>query len=200
MSDPNNRRDAYPDETPLEEGIPHERQMHEILFDPKQVREGFKGGETKKNQPSPATMPDPTKEEKKLNTLLTRTDKIIFRVKALFPFDLFPDEIIIDELKITLRRNMFFATEQIFTVMIDEIEDVAISSAWFLSKLYLRRLKQKWDLQPFVIGNLFTKDAKKAKWIILGLMIARSQEIDIGAIPPGKLLVKLQELGQSSNY
>lgn len=137
-------------------------------------------------------------QEEKIEELQEKTSRVIFRAKSLFPFDFFPDEIIIDEVKITVRHHFFFGTEQILTIMIDEVQDVSITTAIFLAKVYLKRIKQGWDLQPFSIGSLKVSDARKIKSIILGLLIVKSQGVDLSEVSAADLSQKLEDIGKAS--
>lgn len=54
--------------------------------------------------------------KEKTNTLAMRQDAFLFEAKSCFPFDFFPDTLLIDATKLTIITKVFFATEQVKAV------------------------------------------------------------------------------------
>ena len=136
-------------------------------------------------------------ETKKLDDLVTKSRRILYRTKTVFPFDLFPDEIIIDENKVDIIVKPFFYTENVFPVLLKNIHGVTINSSVFFASLSLEVIGMEND--PGEIRFLWNNDAYRIKRIITGLTTAIKEGIDLSKVPAEELLTKVEEIGKSRN-
>ena len=137
----------------------------------------------------------PQKEDK-LDILLAKKKKL-FQAFAIFPFQLRPDELIIDTQKITLLYNELFGPSTAETILLDQVEDVEIDiSLWFGT---LRILSLTHDKQWLKITGMHRNDTIKAKRIIEGLLIAKKEGIDFDVNDTTALADKLEKLGSPFN-
>jgi hypothetical protein len=136
-------------------------------------------------------------EEKKLDDLVSKSRRILYRTKTVFPFDLFPDEIIIDENKVDIIVKPFFYTENIFPVLLKNIHGVTINSSLFFASLSFEVIGMEND--PGEIRFLWSNDAYKIKRIVTGLTIAIKEGLDLSKIPAEELVTKVEEIGKSRN-
>lgn len=97
-------------------------------------------------------------------------DQKVYSVKALWYLDFFPDEIIIKEKTITLRRN-YFIYKYIETIPIDSIGETNVLDSFFSASITIR---SKIHDKSFEIKGLPTEKAHKAKTIIDGLLMRTS--------------------------
>ncbi len=131
-------------------------------------------------------------QQEQANVIAEKSARVLFRCKSLFPFDLFPDEFTIDQLKVTKRQREFFSSEAIHSVLISDISHVEVTYAGFLARLIIKRSNGEY----VSVGNLKKKDALKAKQIIQGIIVAKSQNIELGMLSVPEIVDKLQKLGQ----
>jgi len=90
-------------------------------------------------------------EEEVTKTLMDSTPAVkpqVFKVQTVFPFILFPDELIVEETKVTIIKRYFFASEEIHTIPIKDIVDVIVSCSLFFASIYIKRAFQN-DLYQF---------------------------------------------------
>lgn len=90
-------------------------------------------------------------------------NKVLFQCRTLFPFDLFPDKVIINHTILTYIHRSFFATEDTQDVRLSEITDASMTSAAFLARVEIS-IKHK---DPLIISSLSTKNATRIKDILL---------------------------------
>ncbi len=131
----------------------------------------------------------------KIDTLVQENAEILFRASNCFPFDFFPDQIIISREKVDIIYYSFFLTRRFVTVLIDGIYDVNVNTSIFFSSLDIRSNSLVDDVDP--ISFLKTKDAKIARRIILGLVMAKKQNIDVSVLNTNELKEKMIEVGKS---
>lgn len=80
--------------------------------------------------------------------------------------------------------------------MIDDISDAIVETSPLLSAL--RLIDKAFTENEVLIKNLWHDDAVRARRIILGIKVGRSQGIDFNVIPKEELAEKIEELGRSS--
>ncbi len=129
----------------------------------------------------------------KINLLSKEAQQKFLEIKTVFPFDLFPDTLSIDATKINIVSRVFFASESTKSIEINEVADVIVESIPFLATLKIQCARG-----PVVIHYLKPSEAKKAKRIIQGLLIAKRQGIDISRLDISDKMQQVEELGKSA--
>src|SRR5687767_8473081 len=77
----------------------------------------------------------PAKEEiKKLDVLTTETESVIYQVASVFPFQLFPDKIIVDKNKVTIVRKQLLY-KRIFPILLEDIRTVKVTRGPFFASI-----------------------------------------------------------------
>lgn len=158
-------------------------QSGNITFVPKQTRSQNK---TPKEPPS--------ENAKKLDELIRASSRVLFQTTSRFPFDLFPDEIIIYPKKITIIIREFFGSEQIYDIPIKEVSDVTADVTPFSGTLTIT--DNRYKDTPIVIKNLKKEAATRGRKIIQGLITATTEGIDLSKFETEELLEKIEELGK----
>lgn len=129
-----------------------------------------------------------------LQSLADSADNVLFRITSFFPFDLFPDELIIDETKVTIVNRSFFASEQIYTIGFASIIDVTIETAPFFATLNIR--DRGWST-IISIRYLPKEKAIKALKILQGVLILQSKSLDISSLSSRNVLKNVETIGHS---
>ena len=134
-----------------------------------------------------------TNDQEKLDKLIS-TSKTLLQVSSYFPFDLFPDEIVVDNDNVAIITREFFSTEQIYNIPLEEIEDVTISTIPFFATLIIT--DKRYKDTPVRVKYLPKDEAYKAQRLIRGLITAKKQGVDLGKLNKDDLLQKAEELGK----
>ena len=130
-----------------------------------------------------------------IDNLVQKNSEVLFRTANFFPFDLFPDQIIISRDKVDIIYYQFFLTKRYITVLIENIYDVNVNTSIFFSSLDIRSNSLVDDVEP--ISFLRSRDAKTARRIILGLVMAKKQKIDLSSLNTSELRKKMIEVGKA---
>ncbi len=145
---------------------------------------------------SPAENSD-SQQLMKLGKLLRNGDEIIYSIRTVFPFRIFPQMVSVDKKKVNIVRWYFFGTEQITTVLIQDIAGVHVSTNLFFANLTIHaRLP---GARPISVNYLPKFDALKMQEIMEGLLMSKYENIDISNIPPQQLNATLQHVGNVKN-
>lgn len=131
----------------------------------------------------------------KFDSLVRGCRRMLLKISAVFPFDLFPDELIIDECKVSIICREFFFSEDIHSINIEMIKDVDVETGPFFAKLQI--VPDGYPGHPLLVRFLRKKDANLARSIIQGLMVAKRNNIDLAKIDDPDLVNKLELLGKT---
>jgi hypothetical protein len=152
-------------------------------------------------------MKEETKEEEaskaKLQELSSRNHVILMKIKTLFPFDFFPDTLIIDMTKVNIISKQFFATEIITNINLKDIIEVSAETAIFMGNLvitYVPNVDGKIGmLEPITyrLNLLRRRQALKAQRILKGILVARREGIEISKCSPEEIMHVVERFGDS---
>src|SRR5690348_14171043 len=117
------------------------------------------------------------KEKEKLQSLIDKPQKPLLVISTVFPFDFFPDTLVIETIKVHLISRHFFASEQIHSFLVKGIADVFVETGPIFATLNILLQMVTRENQQTQIKNLWKHDAVKARDIIQGLIIASRENI-----------------------
>jgi hypothetical protein len=134
-------------------------------------------------------------QEKEKLTNLAAESTVLYQSQSIFPFQLFPDRLIVESDKVTLvHRTMLW--KNIFPMLIENINSVTVSRGVFFACLSFELTG--YETNPGSIEFLWPEDAAKAKRYILGLIRAKKQGVDISKIPNEEMKEDLEEIGRTT--
>jgi hypothetical protein len=120
-------------------------------------------------------------------------NETLFQMSATFPFQLFPDQIILDRLKINIIKKNFFASSQITTLPLSNTISVKVNSNPFFSQVEISDTNLR-GATTFV-RHLRKDDAMKFKTLVQGIVIGMNQGIDLMSMTSNELVEATQEWG-----
>ncbi|MEP7167234.1 MAG: hypothetical protein ABI758_04615 [Candidatus Woesebacteria bacterium] len=132
---------------------------------------------------------------KKLDDLAYLDDKALFVSTTVFPLDLFPDVLTVDRNKITISKRYFLSTRTTQSIMIKDIMTIVVQEAFLFATLVV--VDRLLPHQAIKIGPLPKGDARKARWILEGLLISDKEKIDCSKIPTDELVPRLEQIGKT---
>lgn len=98
-------------------------------------------------------------------------NKEIMRIRSVFPFDLFPNTIILKKNKIDIIHKQFFFTKQVFTVFINDIRTIEISNDPFFASLSFELKGMTHEQNPEPVRFLRKSRARKFRKLALNLCV-----------------------------
>lgn len=142
---------------------------------------------------------DPIKADearRKLDTFIAHSSDLLYKVKAIFPFDLFPNEVRVDHNQVHVIMREFFFSASIYSIRIENIVEAVLDMGPFFATLHITDMSYGKNL--ITVKYLPKKQAKKLRRIIQGLMIVNKQNIDVKPLDNDELIVRLEQLGSAS--
>lgn len=116
----------------------------------------------------------------RLEDLVAKSSKVLFEISGVFPFDFFPDKLIIDEYQVNIINKIFFWSEQIKSIPVKSITDVCVQTGLFFGELCICTNGPGDPVTT--IRFLKRHQAIEARGIIQGLREAYMENIDVSAV------------------
>lgn len=136
------------------------------------------------------------KYEEDFGNLVEKSDRVLIEIKAVFPFDFFPNEVSVDVNKVNIISN-YLLSRRIHSVPIKDICDVYVHQGILFSSLNI--IDWGFDKnRPICINYLKIAEAEAALKIIQGLLVGVKQNIDLAKIDVPDFKNKVEILGDAS--
>lgn len=132
----------------------------------------------------------------KFDNLVKHVRTVLLKIHTKKPFDFFPDELTITTMKISLSLRFWFLIRKVQSIEIKDITDISVETTPIYATLHI--LQKDKVKESITVKFLMKQDAKLARRIIAGLMVAHKEGIDFTAIPEDGLRQKLETLGEAS--
>jgi len=139
-------------------------------------------------------------DDEKLDKLVKKSQEVLLKIHTVFPFDLFTDELVVDENKITFIYRDFPGTERVHIIMVKNITDVIVDTNPFFATLKIVDQGYKEN----IVGMEFLRrtDAFEAQKIIQGLVVIDKQpdkdRADLTKMKTEEVIEKIEEVGDST--
>jgi hypothetical protein len=129
-------------------------------------------------------------DRQRMNDLVKKSNRCIITISSLFPWDLFPNTITVEESRVTFTFCQFLSSQS-HSVEIKDISNVFIESSLFFATLQVvSRTYVKNDIK---IGHLSRKKAQKVQQVIEGLRTLIENNINTSNYEIDELLAKIEE-------
>ena len=129
----------------------------------------------------------------KFETLVNKSTRVLLKINGVFPFDFFPDTLVIDENKVNIIHRMFFYTDEVQSILVHNIKDVLVDRSLFFASLSI--LPDGYSEQWVSIDCLWKEDATRARRIIFGLIAGHTEGIDLTKVETPDFTKKVEALG-----
>jgi hypothetical protein len=133
-----------------------------------------------------------TKQHEMVEDIINKSNRVLLHVKAVFPFDLFPNELIIDLAKVTFVMKEFFGSGTMEAVYVKDIADVIVETGPVFSTL--RIVDISFGANKHFIHYLKKKDAFRARELIEGLITASKEGLDLTKLEAGDVISAITKL------
>jgi hypothetical protein len=148
---------------------------------------------------TPKTNPDTQfKNRSEIKEITRRSNEILAHARTVFPFTLFPDDVVLDRTKLTITKRDFFWSGQVLSIRIEDILNVASDVGPLFGSITVATRVLSSD-DHFTIRYLPRRDAIHLKHMIQGYVIALHNEIECSHLEQAELIDTLAELGHDFN-
>lgn len=147
--------------------------------------------------PQKSMLPKNEKEvrasSEKFETLVEKSAKTLLKIHTVFPFDFFPDTIIVDENKVNIIHREFFFSQDIQSILIHHVKDVVVETSLFFATLKILPdgYNENWVNIPYLKKN----DGIRVRRIIAGLLVGFKEGLDMSKVETSNLVGKIEAMG-----
>jgi hypothetical protein len=130
-----------------------------------------------------------------LQNLAKDEQPVLMSLKTVFPFKLFPTEIIIEKTKVNIKNTLFFGSSDIQSLLISDISSCETESSMFFG--LIRFMSRIPNAPPLIVNYLPKAEAQRARRIIQGLMVGVMNKVDVTKVSTPDLLESIEQVGDS---
>ncbi len=135
------------------------------------------------------------KEVEKMEVLAQKDTEPVFTCQSVFPFDLFPDRLTISSKKLSITQRYFFFERQTQSIMISDLLSIIIEESLLFASIHI--VDRKFPQNVLDIDTLNKEEARRARRIVEGIIIAEREKIDFTKIPTHQLSDMLEKIGET---
>lgn len=126
-----------------------------------------------------------------IEDMVNNSNRILLKISSVFPWDLFPSSIIVEETRVTIIHRQLFSS-QAYSVDIKNISNIFIDTSILFSQLTI--VSDTFAENQIVVDRLWKKEAVFIRRIIEGLRMFVDKDIDTTGYKREELINKLREL------
>lgn len=147
------------------------------------------------NKPENSNEEEVKSVKDRLKDLSKKTSRVIYDVKTIFPFTLFPTHIEINEQSVNIIKEIFFFSKSSFPMLIQDIRNVKVSTNIFFASIEFEI--EGFEENPPIVKFLPRNKAIKAKQIIMGLVLCKKENINLSKIKTKELIKLVRDIGKT---
>lgn len=123
--------------------------------------------------------------------MVNNSNRVLLTISSVFPWDLFPSNIIVEETRLTVIHRQLFSS-QAYSVDIKNISNIFINSSILFSQLTI--VSDTFAENQVIVDRLRKKEAIFIRRIIEGLRMFVDKDIDTTGYKKEELIDKLRQL------
>lgn len=138
----------------------------------------------------------PQEKHEDLEQVVQESNEVLATFRGVFPFDIFPDEVIIDKQSITIIRHFFIGISQRVNSHFDDLVNSEVNLGPFFGSI---NVYSKYFTEGVERVNWLSRDGAQALHEILqGLLITRKEGVDLKDLSREEIIFKLRQIGKVS--
>lgn len=148
-----------------------------------------KGNEVNTDNPSSN---DNRSDKEKLQDLSKKSEDVLYKARTFSIFH--PSWIIVDREKVTIVQKRWWIFQKRFPIRLDDIKTVVSNTAFIFGEIIFEITG--YERNPDVIRPFWPGETVKIKRIILGLVIAKAEGIDLTKLTKEDLINEIENIGK----
>lgn len=133
-----------------------------------------------------------------LKKTVKKSHQVLAHVGTVFPITLFPDSIMVDRTKVSIKKKTFFLTSNVISFRIEDILNVSCGVGPVFGSLTIASRVMS-SVDHFQIDHLWRNDAIFLKHLIQGHIIAKNNKLETDHLTVEEMIDTLCELGIDSD-
>lgn len=138
-----------------------------------------------------------TQKPESIAQLIKKSQTVLLHVSNVFPFDICPDSIVIDENKVSIIHKEILGIEHVHSILFEDISDISVYTGIIFATLCVTDSNNPRFPKVFSLTFLKKKDALQARRIIQGMLEIRREGILLNQESTKKTTRQLEQLGEA---
>ncbi len=134
------------------------------------------------------------KHRRMLEKVMRRSSTILFNAKTVWPFDMFPSDLIIDINSVTIIKREFFWSGHAESLYIQDLMRITVETGPFFSTL--RLIDKSFDTTKHFVRHLRRDDAFRAREILQALLAAVKSGVNLAKCDINRVVPSLSKVGE----
>lgn len=132
-------------------------------------------------------------QQENLDKVVDASKRLLYKCSTVFPMTLFPDTVVVDQNKVDIVYSNFFFSKSVFTIMVDDIRTVKVNAGPFFATMMFEVIGYERNPEP--VRFLPKRSAFEVRRLIMGLIAARKERVNLEKIDPRIVKKKVLEIG-----
>lgn len=132
-------------------------------------------------------------EKVDIKTFVSNSESCLLKIRTMFPFTFFPNEILIYRNKVVIVQRFLPFTKKEFPMLISDIKSVTVSVGPVFASMFFEI--SGFEKNPEKIEFLKRSEALDARKIITGLILMSKKEIATNDMEGAEILTAARQLG-----
>ncbi len=122
-----------------------------------------------------------------------KVNETLFTFSTVFPFDFFPDDVVLDRFKINIVKRDFFFTERIVTIPLSDMLSVKVNKGPFFSQVVIGDMSTSTNKVKLTFVR--NQDAEKFREIVQGIVVGIRQGVNLMEMTKQQLIASAEDWG-----
>jgi hypothetical protein len=131
------------------------------------------------------------KNKQAVDDMISNSNRILLRVSSVFPLDLFPSRIIVEDTRLVIIHRQLFSS-QVHSVDIKDVSNIFIDTSIIFAQI--RIISNTFAQNQIIVNKLWKKEAILVRNVIEGLRTFINHDIETTNFKTAELINKLKEL------
>lgn len=130
-----------------------------------------------------------------LEDIAVNSARTIYKIKTIFPFVIFKDEVIVDEEKVTILLGNFYKSGYLRSIMLRDISNISIDTSLLFARITI--IDRNFVHDQLKVRYLKKHEAFKMRRIVMGLAIANANKVDLTQYTLEQIREYTEEIGRA---
>jgi hypothetical protein len=143
-------------------------------------------------QDSP-TSPEVAKQYETLADLAQTAEHTLYECRTVFPFTLFPNHIKVSPSNVSVIFGNFFFSKSVISILIEDLRTVEVDTNILFATIKFEPVG--YERKPIVVSWLFKEPALKMRQIVMGLVTAKREGVQLESINQNMIKHEVEKIG-----
>ncbi|MCL4397983.1 hypothetical protein M1403_03075 [Patescibacteria group bacterium] len=139
--------------------------------------------------PGPPLGPTPQEKPREVGA-----PRVILKVTSAWPWELSPDTLIIDEVKVTVTHHIFLSSGSTRQIKLADVANISMISGPIFASISM--YEKGFGSDVSMVKRLWRNDAVRARRILQGISVLTSEKVDFSQMTVDEIISRAEKAGE----